>query len=265
VSTATSIEEQIKDSIEFYKKHMGVKKFIAYFQSFTNTYGSVEMLKEKYDVIRKFPNIVGLFISTRPDCLDEKKIELIASYKRDYLVWVEYGLQTTHNSLLKIINRNHTYRDFLNAYSLTRRYDINMGVHLIIGLPNATYRDMMEDAERIAKLDIQGVKFHVLHVLKGTQLEKLYRNKKVNLLSRKEYIRIICDFLERIPSHYVIMRLASSAFKEYLVAPEWMNNRSKVIEGIKKELEKREAYQGCYLEQKQKADFKNEVTHCKSA
>lgn len=241
-----SVEEQIEDSITFYGQRLGVKKFIAYFQSFTNTYADLEILKEKYDLIRKYPQIVALFISTRPDCINEEKIKLIADYQEDYLVWIEYGLQTTHNRILNLINRNHTYEDFLSALDLTRRYKINVGIHLILGLPSLTYGDMLVDIERIASLDIQGIKFHVLHVLKDTKLEELYRKGEINLLSQKEYIGIICDFLERLPKSLVILRLVSSALGDYLIAPLWMNDKHRVLEGIRKELEKRGTYQGYY-------------------
>ena len=239
-----SIKEQISQSIEFYKKRLGVNKFIAYFQAFSNTYGDIGELKEKYDIIRQFPEIVGLFISTRPDCINEEKIKLISSYKDDYLVWIEYGLQTTHNRLLKMINRNHSYEDFLKALQLTRSYGINVGVHIILGLPTQEYAEIIEDAKRLAKLDIQGIKFHILHVLKDTALEKMYYNKEVKLLSEDEYVHAVCDFLEQISSSVVILRLISDAPDKYLIAPKWINNKQRVIGKIKEELISRNTRQG---------------------
>jgi hypothetical protein len=239
-----TISEQITESIDFYKKRLGVNKFIAYFQSFTNTYDELENLKQRYDQIRKFPDIVGLFISTRPDCVDEEKLQLIADYRKDYLVWIEYGLQTTHNHILSSINRNHTYEDFLKALNLTRKYEINTGVHMILGLPGATYQDMIEDARRISCLDIQGIKFHILHVLRGSGLEHIYEQGKVELLSEDEYVRIVCDFIEQIPPSWAILRLVSSAFSDYLVGPQWINKKQKIIKDIQTELERRGTYQG---------------------
>jgi len=241
-------EEQIAESIDFYRQRMGVEKFIAYFQSYTNTYDDLENLKEKYDVIKKFPEIVGLFISTRPDCVDKEKIKLISDYKKDYLVWVEYGLQTTHNHILKAINRNHTYEDFLTALDLTRKVDINTGVHVILGLPWAKYEDMIADAQRLSKLDIQGIKFHILHVLRNTALEKMFNLKEFDLLDSQEYVKIVCDFLERLPSRIVILRLVSTAFRDYLVAPRWINQKQKIIQDIERELRKRGTHQGFYHE-----------------
>ncbi len=238
------LRDQIIQSINYYKKRMKVTSFIAYFQAFTNTYASVDDLREKYNVIRDFPEIVGLFISTRPDCVDKKKLALISQYQREYLVWIEYGLQTTHNRILKLINRNHTYEDFLRTLELTRSYGINVGVHIILGLPQQSYEEMMLDAERLASLDIQGIKFHILHVLKDTVLESWYREGRLELLSKDEFVRIICDFLEIIPPHFVVLRLVSTADPAYLIAPKWINQRSKVLYQIEKELEKRGTHQG---------------------
>ena len=238
------LRDQIIQSISYYKKRMKATSFIAYFQAFTNTYAGVDDLREKFMVIRDCSEIVGLFISTRPDCVDKKKLALISQYQREYLVWIEYGLQTTHNRILKLINRNHTYEDFLRTLELTRSYGINVGVHIILGLPQQSYEEMMIDAERLASLDIQGIKFHILHVLKDTVLESWYREGRLELLSKDEYVRIICDFLEKIPPHFVVLRLVSTADPAYLIAPKWINQRSKVLYQIEKELEKRGTHQG---------------------
>jgi radical SAM protein (TIGR01212 family) len=248
VGTAKTIKEQIEKSLEFYRKRGKVNKFIAYFQAFTNTYEKADILKKKYDLIKEFPEIVGLFISTRPDCVDEEKIKLISNYQKDYLVWIEYGLQTTNNRILKRINRRHSYEDFLEALELTRKYGINVGAHIILGLPWANYKDMTEDAEKLSGLDIQGLKFHILHVLKNTKLEELFKKGKIKTLSQEEYIRFISDFLERIPPNIVILRLVSEALKDCLVSPLWMNHKSQVLLDIRKELKRRNSYQGVLYE-----------------
>jgi hypothetical protein len=240
------IEKQIEDSIAFYTKKMGVKKFIAYFQAFTNTHAPVEVLSKRYSIIRRYPQIVGLSISTRPDCVDEPKLDLIAGFAKDYLVWVEYGLQTTHDHILKAINRGHTYEDFLKALKNTRDRGISAGVHMIIGLPGQSDALIAEDAVRLASLDIQGVKFHVLHILKGTTLEAECRAGKIKLFTQDEYIKAVCDFIERLPKNVVILRLVSSALNDYLVAPGWLRDKSVVIDKIKGELEKRKTFQGIY-------------------
>lgn len=246
--TDKTIEEQIEESMIFYRKHMGINKFIAYFQAFSNTYSDTATLQKRYDIIRKFPDIVGLFISTRPDLIDDTKLSLISQYLKDYLVWIEYGLQTTHNHFLQSINRNHTYEDFLKAYALTRKFNINVGVHLILGLPSQTHDEMIQDAEKLSQLDIQGIKFHILHVLKNTSLEEIYRNTRLKLLSKDEYIKILCDFLERMPSSFVILRLVSTALKDYLVAPLWINQKDRLKAEIDSELKRRGTHQGYHFQ-----------------
>jgi len=241
------LEQQIQDSIDYWQRRCRLAKFIAYFQSYSNTNASLDILRQSYEVIKKYPQIVGLSIATRPDCVDEDKIRLIASYQRDYLVWVEYGLQTTDDGLLKGINRNHTYQDFLSALSLSRRYGLNVGIHLILGLPQANRQTLIVDIERISQLDIQGIKFHVLHVLKDTALAQDYQAGRVRLLSEDEYVHMVCDFLERIPKTTVILRLVSTAAKHCLIGPLWMNNKHRVIQSINHELGRRKTSQGYYF------------------
>lgn len=241
-----SVEKQIEDSTAFYNKKMGVKKFIAYFQAFTNTHAPVDVLDKQYSIIRKYPQIVGLSISTRPDCVDGQKLDLIAGFTKDYLVWVEYGLQTTDNAILQKINRGHTYEDFLKALKDTRERDISAGVHMLLGLPGHDRELIRQDAVRLSGLDIQGVKFHVLHILKETAFEAEYRAGKIQLFTQDEYVDAVCDFIERLPKNVVILRLVSSALSDYLVAPDWLRDKSAVIKKIKDELEKRETFQGIY-------------------
>ena len=200
----------------------------------------------KISGFRKFPQIIGLFISTRPDCVDEEKLKLIAGYSKNYLVWMEYGLQTTQNRVLSLINRNHSYDDFLKAYVLTRKYGINVGVHLIFGLPGWEAQQSADDFKEISKLDIQGVKLHVLHVLRGTPLESEYQKGNLKLLGQAAYVKIVCDFLERIPAGWVILRLVSDAAHDYLIAPDWINHKSAVIEEIRQEFIRRNTFQGYY-------------------
>lgn len=240
-----SVEQQIVDAINFFstsKQFKNIKKFIAYFQAYTNTYADIDKLKQTYDVVKKFPQIVGISISTRPDCIDEEKLKLINSYTDDYLVWIEYGMQTSDDKILVWLNRNHTYEDFVKAVELTKKFPkINIGAHIILGLPQ---QDVLKDAKEVTKLKLNGVKLHVLHVLKSTVLEKLYCEHKVEIIDENQYVNLVCDFLENIPQDVVILRLVSTAKKEFLIAPEWMNNKFKVIFDINNELVKRNSYQG---------------------
>lgn len=239
-----SLEMQIKSSMDYARRRFKAEKFIAYFQSYTNTYGDVFFLKEKFEIIRKFPDIVGLAISTRPDCIDKEKLDMIEEFSEDYMVWLEYGLQTVHNKSLEYLNRNHTYQDFLRALDLTRNRNIFIGAHVILGIPGEQIRDMIFTAKTIASLPLAGIKFHCLHVVKGTALERMYQRGEVLLLAKSGYIRAVCKFLEIIPPEWVILRLVSAADREYLVAPSWMNQKQEVIGGIEEELRLKKSYQG---------------------
>ncbi len=238
------LKEQIRQSMEYAFKRFKAKKFIAYFQSFTNTYAGVRELEEKYSVIKSFPEIVGLSVSTRPDCVDKEKIKLIKTFTSDYMVWIEYGLQTIHDKSLNFLNRGHNYEDFLKALSLTEGQGVYIGVHLILGILGETKEMMMETARKISKLPLSGVKFHCLYVVKDTLLEDMYDQGGVELLSEEEYADIVCGFLERIPPNWAVLRLVSDADREYLRAPLWVNQKQRVVNRIKQELMKRSSYQG---------------------
>jgi radical SAM protein (TIGR01212 family) len=230
------LRTQIESSMTFAREKFNADKFIAYFQNGSGTHAPVPELKERYDVIRDYPDIVGLFISTRPDCVNDEKLDLIRSYSDDYEVWIEYGLQTVHDRTLKRINRGHTYLQTEKAIKRTAEKGIRVAVHVILGLPGESEEDMIRTAGRIAELPVSGVKLHVLHVLKDTELEKLYKKNEIKLLKRKEYVDIACSFLENLRPGCVVFRLVSTAKKEVLVAPEWINDKAGIIKDIEKKL-----------------------------
>ncbi|RKY41717.1 MAG: TIGR01212 family radical SAM protein [Candidatus Makaraimicrobium thalassicum] len=242
-----SLREQIKSSITGARKRHAAEKFIAYFQNATNTNAEPEKLRSAYDTIKEFPEIVGLCISTRPDCVDEEKLDLIAGYTDYYEVWVEYGLQTVHDRTLETVNRGHTFSQSVSAIEKTAGKGIKVGVHVILGLPGESREDMVTTAEKISGLPVSGVKLHVLHVLKDTELERLYGRGEISLLSRDEYVKVACDFLENLRPDCVILRLVSDAKKEYLVAPGWINDKALVIRQIEAEFEARGTRQGMGL------------------
>lgn len=244
------LKDQIGQSIKFLRSRFKAEKFIAYFQNATNTYADTATLKKTYDSISDFPEIVGLFISTRPDTIDREKLDLIESYASRYEVWIEYGLQTIHDSTLRALNRLHTFSHVSKAVLDTSKRNIKIGAHVILGLPGEKKEDMLETAEAISCLPISGVKLHVLHVLKNTKLEEMHKDGNVRLLEGPEYARLACDFLERLKPDCVIFRLVSDAKKDVLIAPEWINRKHETIKQINDEFEKRKTYQGFYYEQK---------------
>ncbi|MBN1872465.1 MAG: TIGR01212 family radical SAM protein, partial [Candidatus Omnitrophica bacterium] len=159
-------------------------------------------------------------------------------------VWIEYGLQSAHERTLNFINRGHTCHDFVKAANMTSERGIKVGVHLILGLPGETRDDMLKTADKISRLPVSGIKFHVLHVLKDTKLAEYYRNGEIRLLTMDEYISILCDFLERVDPGCVVFRLVSDAKEDCLIGPKWINDKSAVLSSVMKELNNRGSYQG---------------------
>jgi len=194
INPKDSVTKQLQTWIKYLQDVKNAKKFIAYFQAFTNTYAPVNKLKEVYDEVLGFDSIVGISIGTRPDAVDSDKLELISSYKERYDVWLEYGLPSIHDKTLKLINRGHTLADFEKALNLTGQFGIPVSAHVILGLPGETKSDMMATARRLSELKICGIKIHLLHVLKGSKLEELYREGKIKLLEQDEYVELVCEF-----------------------------------------------------------------------
>ncbi|MFN4226666.1 MAG: TIGR01212 family radical SAM protein [Candidatus Ratteibacteria bacterium] len=238
------IEKQIERGIEYGKKRFKAEKFIVYFQPYSNTYAPCEILKEKYDIVKKFPEVVGISIGTRPDCIDEEKLNLIESYSEKYEVWIEYGLQSIHNKTLKIINRNHTYSDFLNAYNLTRKRNIKICVHVIIGLPGEIKEEILQTGKECGRLKVDGIKIHPIHILKDTELERWYKEKRFKVMEMEEYVDVLCDFLSYLYPETVIQRLTADCDRKFLVAPDWLLEKQKMLKLIEKKMEEKNIYQG---------------------
>jgi uncharacterized protein len=224
-----SVEKQIELGIQESRKRFHAEKFIVYFQAFTNTYAPVERLKNVYDKIRQFKDIVSVSIATRPDCIDKDVLSLISSYAEDYEVWIEYGLQSIHDNTLKLINRGHNYHDFLEAFSMTRRYPIKICAHVILGLPGETESMMMETARYMSSLPVDGIKIHPLYVVKGTALELLYLQGKCKTLSRDEYSVILNNFISCLSPDIVVQRLSAYCPSEMLISPDWVGKRQKLL------------------------------------
>jgi len=242
-----SIAEQVKSGIRRIQKKRNISKFLVYFQTYTNTYDSPERLKQLYDQAVQYDEVVGLAIGTRPDCVTEEILDVIESYTPRLEVWVEYGLQSIHNRTLRAINRGHTYEDFLQAIELTRKRNLKICVHVIVGLPGESKAEILATAAALGQIAIDGIKIHPMQVHRNTKLEQMYDAGEVSLFSMQQYIDILCDFLERLPSEVVIQRLTAEAPANLLIAPEWCLNKIEVIRQIAQELEKRDAWQATRL------------------
>ena len=239
-----SIREQIEagkiGSIKKYK----ARKFLAYFQSYSNTYTTIDHMKEIYDEALSSQGMVGMSIGTRPDCIDEKKLDLIETYAKEYLVWIEYGLQSVHDVTLGLINRGHAFKDFTHAVNLTLNRGIQICTHVILGLPGEDRKMMLETARILADSGINGIKIHLLYVIKKTLLEKMWQQGDYKPMEQAEYVDMVCDFLELLPKHIIIQRITGDPHPDELRAPLWAAQDRKTFNMIQDELEKRETFQG---------------------
>ena len=239
-----SLEEQILKGMAWAKKKHGASRFIAYFQSFTNTYGPVPHLRGLYDRALHHEGMVGLSVGTRPDCLDEEVLELLVSYKEKFLVWLEIGLQSAHNSTLAKINRGHDVACFDRAVAEAHKKGLNVCAHVILGLPGESREMMMETARHLGSLAVEGVKIHVLYVVQDTPMAEIYENGGYRCLEREEYVDLLIDFLERLPPGMVIQRLTGDPMTAELVAPLWAKDKTETLNLIRKRFEERDSWQG---------------------
>lgn len=243
------LEEQIRRGEAAAKERTGAGKYIIYFQAFTNTYAPLHVLRERYDAVRKHKDVVGISIGTRPDCVDDEKLALIASYTDRYDVWVEYGLQSVHDRTLAAIDRGHDYAAFVNAVKRTRKHpEIKIAAHVIIGLPGETKADMLETAQALGDMAIDGVKIHPLHVIAGTRLEELYRDGSISTLEIADYVATVVSFIERLSPETVIQRLTADCPADLLVSPLWIRKKREVLSLLEREMARRDTRQGrlCY-------------------
>ncbi len=242
-SNLLSIEEQVEEGIKTLSQRFKAQKFMSYFQAYSNTYKPVNELENIYNSALNHPDIVGISIGTRPDCVDEEKIKLISSYKDDYYTWIEYGLQSIHNKTLKRINRGHDFDCFLKAYEKTKEAGINVCVHVIFGLWE-THDEIMQTAQKLAELNVDGVKIHMLCALENTKLAQIYKEGGIEFMNEDEYVQTVCDFLEYLPDTTTIHRLAGNGLSTELIAPKWLSKKFDCLNKIDKEFIKRNTYQG---------------------
>ncbi len=240
------LTDQLQQSKEYLRHKFKAEKFIGYFQAYTNTYATAGHLRGLYEAVLQDPEVVGLIIGTRPDCLPEPVLALLAELHQKTYLWLELGMQTMHDRTLAAINRGHTHRSFVDAVRRCQAQGLRVCAHLILGLPGETREEMLSSVQELNRLGVDGVKLHHLHVLKGSQLEEEYRRGTLRLLGRAEYVQLVCDALELLDPRIMLHRLMGDGRSE-LVAPDWSRRKLEVLNLIDAELAKRNSRQGSRL------------------
>lgn len=249
-NVTTPIKDQLIEGVELFSKRFKAKKFIAYLQSFTNTYAPIEKLKQIYDDSISHPDIAVLAVGTRPDCLEDEVLDLLESYSDRVEVWIDLGIQTVHNRTLDLINRAHTSEEFFDALARAKRRNLKVITHTIFGLPGENKEDYYETMQKISDSPIDGIKIHQLLVLEKTKMQKDYSEGKINILDLEEYIDLVCDFLEMLSPHVVIHRLFAEAKPNELIAPKWAETsvggrvKQQILADILANMQRRNVVQG---------------------
>ncbi len=235
-SRGIGIAEQMRSGIEWARRRYGARKYIAYFQSFCNTYGPIERLEEVYKQALIGPEVVGLSIGTRPDCIDRERLDLISRIGMGRMVWIEYGLQSASDATLARINRRHSVSDFVHAVEISRAYGLKVCAHIIFGLPGEGRSEMEATVRLLADLHIDGVKFHQLYISTNTEMDRIYRAGKYTPIGQRDYVDMVAWALANLPKGTVIQRLTGDPKKTELVAPGWSLDKMQTISMIRNRL-----------------------------
>ncbi len=237
-----------KEVARMQRKWPNAHQYLLYFQNFTNTHAPVHVLKERFESVINTPGVVGLSIATRPDCLPPETVEYLAELNERYYLWVELGLQTTFETTAKRINRAHDFKTYVEGVERLRKHHIRVCTHLINGLPLETPEMMLDNVKNVIRYsDIQGIKLHLLHLMRKTKMIRDYMQGDLKLMEKEDYVSVICDQLELIPKDIIIHRLTGDAPRETLIGPMWSLKKWEVLNAIDEELERRDTYQGTHL------------------
>lgn len=247
-SPSKSIRQQIEEGIEFHsRRYRRAEKFLVYFQAFSNTYAPLEKLMEIYDQALKVENVAGLVIGTRPDCVDNEKLEYFARLASKKYIIIEYGVETSNDNTLQIINRGHTFAETIDALSKTAAKGLKTGIHLIFGLPGETRQEMIEQAAIFSKLPVNTLKIHQLQIVSGTKMAVQYKNNPAmfTFFTLDEYIDLVVDFIEKLNPAIVIERFAGEVPPRFLAGPNWGPMRYDfILQKIENRLLERDTWQG---------------------
>ena len=243
-----SIRQQVEEGIEFHsKRYRRASRFLVYFQSYSNTYAPLEKLKELYTQALSMPGIIGLVIGTRPDCIDEKKLDYLRELAKTNYIMIEYGLESCYNHTLKRINRGHAFEDAISALEMTAKFNLKSGAHIIFGLPGENIEDMMAEADILSDLPISNIKFHQLQIIKKTRMASEFKAKPEDFhqFLLEDYIEFIIDFVEKLDPSIVIERFAGEVPPRFLEGPGWgLVRNDQVLARIEKRMAERNTWQG---------------------
>ena len=247
-----SITDQLKTGIEFFKRKRKTQKFLAYFQAYTNTYADVSILKELYLEALRVPGVIGLVIGTRPDCISDEVIDLLAEISKGYYVSLEFGVESTNERTLLEVNRCHTYNETIATYERCAHKGIELGAHIILGLPGESREEILNHAIAVSQLPIETLKLHHLQIVKGSVMASQYKNtpEKFDLFELQDYIELVAQFIELLRPDIIIERFISEAPQELLVAPNWGLKNFEVVAKIDKYLQELQVYQGKNYQQR---------------
>lgn len=238
-------EQFVQEVAAMHQKWPQVKKYIAYFQNFTNTHAPVAILRERFEQVLGQPGVVGISIATRPDCLPDDVVDYLSELNQRFYLWIELGLQSTYDQTGQLINRAHSYETYLTGVEKLRKHQIRVCTHLINGLPGESMAMMRENVRRVVReSNIQGIKLHLLHLMKDTAMARDYMEKRLLLMEKEEYITLVCDQLELIPPEIVIHRITGDAPWDSIMGPVWSLRKWEVLNAIDQEMKRRHTYQG---------------------
>lgn len=246
----SSMEEQMSAARDAFRRADEDTRYIAYFQAFTNTAAPATILRDRYDRALRFPGVVGLMVGTRPDAVPDPVLDLLAEYNRDdFELWLELGMQSRHDHSLTLLGRGHDHETTRDACRRAAARGVPVCAHIILGIPGETWNDMMATAREVSVLPIQGVKIHHLHVIKGTRLAAMHVAGDLELMSLRQYISTLCDFLERLRHDIIIHRLVGDRNEASLIAPAWAQHKGTVLKAIDDEFARRGTFQGFLCEE----------------
>jgi len=250
-----SITQQLKEGIEFHvRRYRKANKYLAYFQTYSNTYSNIDNLKKLYQEALLYPGVIGLVIGTRPDCIDDEKLLYLKELSQKHYVIVEYGIESCYNKTLVNINRGHTFEQSITAIKQTAAFGIKCGAHLIFGLPGESRTEMLDQANILSKLPLDNIKFHQLQIIKNTAIETIYQQNPsaFSLFSLEEYVDFMVRFLEKLNPAFVVERFSGEVPPRFLASPNWgLLRNDQIVIMIEKELEKRNTWQGKWYNNKQ--------------